>query len=97
MKKKISQLIAYVFAIFIIAFLILMFTAITKWCVKEVWGKEPIQTEDYVVCAGQTLWDIAEENKKDGQDIREYVYELRKLNGIDDCIIYPGQVIKIIK
>lgn len=97
MKNKISQIIAYILAIFIIAFIILMFTAITKWCVKTVWGKENIQTEEYVVCAGQTLWDIAEENKKLGTDTREYVYELRKLNGIDDCIIYPGQVIKIIK
>lgn len=57
---------------------------------------EDIQTEDYIVSSGETLWDIAEENKKEGTDTREYVYNLRKLNNID-CIIYEGQVIKIIK
>lgn len=60
-------------------------------------SKEPIITEDYVVTAGQTLWDIALENKKEGTDTREYVYQLRQLNNINDCIITPGQKIKIIK
>ena len=64
---------------------------------KTEFKSEDIQTEDYIVSSGETLWDIAKENKKEKQDIREYVYELRKLNNIDDCIIHEGQVIKIIK
>lgn len=60
-------------------------------------AKSEVITEDYTVCQGDTLWSIATENKKDGQDIREYIYELRKLNDLDDCLIYPNQVIKIIK
>ena len=60
-------------------------------------SKNEVNTEEYVVIEGQTLWDIATENKKDGQDIREYVYQLRELNNIDDCIIRPGQELKIIK
>lgn len=53
--------------------------------------------ENYNVCQGETLWSIASENKKDGQDVREYIYQLQKINSIKDCLIYPGQVIKIIK
>ncbi len=60
-------------------------------------AKSEVITEDYTVTQGDTLWSIACENKKAGQDIREYIYELRKLNDLDDCMIYPNQVIKIIK
>ena len=53
--------------------------------------------EDYTVVQGDTLWSIASENLKSGQDIREYIYELREINGMNDCLIYPNQTIKIIK
>lgn len=97
MKNKIVELIGYTLAFILIAIIALFFIAIAKWSVKTVFGAEEVVTEDYTVSAGETLWEIASENKKDGQDVREYIYELRKLNNIDDCIIYPGQVIKIIK
>jgi len=99
MKNKLNEflgkLLGYGIVLLVLAFIVLCFLAITKWCVKTVWGKESI-IEDYTVSAGQTLWDIALENKKEGTDTREYVYNLRKLNNID-CIIHEGQVIKIIK
>lgn len=53
--------------------------------------------EDYTVVQGDTLWSIASKNLKSGQDIREYIYELQEINNIENCMIYPGQVIKIIK
>ena len=55
------------------------------------------EIENITVSAGDTLWSISCEYKKDGQDVREYIYELRKLNNLTDCTIYPGQVLKIIK
>lgn len=58
-------------------------------------AKSEMITEDYVVSAGDTIWSIACENA-DG-DIRKYIYELREINNLNDCMIYPGQVIKIIK
>ncbi len=56
-----------------------------------------VETEEITVSAGDTLWSISCEYKKTGQDVRSYLYELRKLNELNDCIIYPGQVLKIIK
>ena len=73
----------------IIMFLVLIFS-FTR-------AKENVVYEDYTVTAGETLWSIASENKKDGQDVREYIYNLQKLNGLDDCMIYQNQTIKIIK
>ena len=60
-------------------------------------AKAKVETENITVSAGDTLWSIACEYKKSGQDIREYIHELRKINDLDDCIIYPGQVLKIMK
>lgn len=97
--KKLGELLGYVIVIWIIAIIILGFVAVTKICIKVVFGAtdtEVVHTEEYVVSDGDTLWTIASEYKKEGQDIREYVYQLRELNNID-CIIYPGQTIKIIK
>lgn len=69
--------------------------AVIKASVNALFAKQEIHTEEYVVSVDETLWDIACENT-DG-NVGEYVYNLRKLNNIDNCIIYPGQVIKIIK
>lgn len=102
MKNKISGLIGYIFALWIIVLIFLALIAGTKALVNMVFETKntstaTVETEDYIVSAGETLWSIACENKKEKQDVREYVYQLRQLNNIDDCIIVPGQTIKIIK
>ena len=73
----------------IIMFLVLIFSFTS--------AKENVVYEDYIVTSGETLWTIATENKKADEDIREYIYELQQINNIDDCMIYPNQIIKIIK
>lgn len=73
----------------IIMFLVLVFSFTN--------AKENVIYENYTITAGETLWSIACENKKAGQDVREYIYELQNLNDLDDCMIYPNQTIKIIK
>ena len=64
---------------------------------SNCYSAKKVETENYTVSAGDTLWSISCKYKKSGQDVREYVYELRELNNLDDCIIYLGQVIQIIK
>ncbi len=79
---------------FVISITILMALIITLF--NNCFAVKKVETEDYIVTNGDTLWSIATEYKHEKQDIREYVYQLRKLNNID-CIIYSGQEIKIIK
>lgn len=56
-----------------------------------------VNIEEHTVVCGETLWSIATEYKKDGQDVREYIYEVRKLNNLADCNLNVGQEILIIK
>lgn len=60
-------------------------------------ANKPTEYQDYTVVQGDTLWSIASKNLKSGQDIREYIYELREINNMNDCLIYPNQIIRIIK
>ena len=47
-------------------------------------------TDFIVVSQGDTLWGIAEQHCLQG-DIREYLSEVRALNGLADSTIYAGQ------
>ena len=43
---------------------------------------------------GDTLWDIA--SKHCGKmEIRQYIYQIKKVNNLDDAIIYVGQKINL--
>ena len=50
----------------------------------------------YTVSKGERLWDIAEQYKRPDQDIREYIYEIKKLNNMENSTIYEGQELTII-
>lgn len=55
---------------------------------------KPVNEEQvYIVKSGDTIWGIAKQNSNGG-DIREYVYQIQKLNNVDS-IIYPGQRLKL--
>lgn len=71
---------------------------ITFMCLNSIFDKEEYTAKEtqYVVTKGERLWDIAEQYKKPGQDIREYIYEIRKLNNMENSTIYEGQEITII-
>ncbi len=45
-----------------------------------------------MVKSGDTLWDIAEKYAVN-TDIRKYIYEIRKINGLDDYTIFPGNIL----
>ncbi len=74
-----------------VAISILLLISIFNLC----FAKSEVITEDYVVSKGESIWSIACENTS--RNVRKYIHELRKINDLDDCMIYPGQVIKIIK
>ncbi|MBR6350999.1 MAG: LysM peptidoglycan-binding domain-containing protein [Firmicutes bacterium] len=52
-------------------------------------------TASVTVSAGDTLWEIAGDYVRPGNDIRNIVHEICILNGIRAGEIYPGQVLMI--
>lgn len=50
---------------------------------------------DYIrVEKGDTLWSIALKNMGE-KDVRQAIYEISKLNNIQNSVIYPGDIIKL--
>ena len=47
------------------------------------------------VQSGDTLWNIARIYGSSNKDIRETVYEICQINGVEAGSIYPGQVLKV--
>ncbi len=86
---------------FIQALLIsILLILIISFCLFRVFGSNREEVEatqiKYTVCRGDTLWNIAQEYKQDNQDIRDYIYEVKKINNMTDSCLYEGQVINII-
>lgn len=52
-------------------------------------------TFDHVVAPGETVWEIASSNAEPGADVRRLVRDIARLNGLDDGVIHPGQVLQV--
>src|SRR6056297_1283625 len=58
-----------------------------------------LNKEDYnnyieiLVKDGDTIWNIAEKYNSDGNDLRQLVYDISKINDVEDSVIVPGQKI----
>ena len=50
---------------------------------------------EVTVQPGDTMWEIALEHKPEESDTREFMYEIAAMNGVKDCNIISGQVLKI--
>ena len=62
----------------------------------ELFAKHTIQEISCRVSAGDTLWTIAGQITQPGEDVRDKVIAIRKLNELSaNQTIQPGQVIKI--
>lgn len=63
-----------------------------------VMAEDQLTADEYIeikVEAGDTLWTIAKPYYDGKSDYREYLYNIRELNNLDQGVIYPGQTIKI--
>lgn len=47
--------------------------------------------ERHVVTAGETLWSIADSVTRPGQDVRDVVVQIEKLNGMSDSSLAAGE------
>jgi LysM repeat protein len=86
LKNK-SRFIVFI-SLLILLFCTILFTA-------NVYSAKEKSSKLVVVKQGDTLWDIANRNINEYQDIRQYIYEIKKLNRLDNCEIYPGNELKV--
>ena len=82
---------------FIRSVTIIVFLLITLFSTSIAKTNIKAETITYIVCKGDTLWTIAKDYKADDKDIRQYIYEIKKLNNMTNSNIYEGQTLKIIK
>lgn len=54
-----------------------------------------ISYQEIVVKKGDTIWNISIKYTPKYKDVRKTVYEIRKINNLNDCIIFPGQILKV--
>lgn len=48
-----------------------------------------------MISGGDTLWDIALRHKTQNEDIRKFIYKIKKLNNMQSSSIYEGDLLKI--
>lgn len=92
MKKKYRIKNKYRFSAFILTLLIIFATII----LIRVQGNDQKPSKEVRVRRGDTLWSIASDNYdyKD-QDIRQYIYELRKINNLESAELAINDKIKL--
>jgi LysM repeat protein len=47
--------------------------------------------KEVTVVTGDTLWGIAKVHAPKNQDIREYIYQIQKINGLKTSVLHNGQ------
>lgn len=82
---------------FIRSVTIIVFLLITLFSTSIAKTNIEAETISYIVCKGDTLWTIAKEYKADDKDIRQYIYEIKKINNMTNSNIYEGQILRIVK
>lgn len=55
--------------------------------------EEPTAWKEYIVCSGDTLFDISQSIASDDRDCKETEYFIKKKNNIENAMIFPGQTI----
>ncbi|CQR73619.1 LysM domain/BON superfamily protein [Sporomusa ovata DSM 2662] len=75
--------------------LVLVILAITPFAISRAFV-EPTTYETIYVKPGDTVWQIAAKYMTDKDDVREIVFEIRRINKLDnDAKVYPGQALKV--
>ncbi|MCX8130668.1 MAG: LysM peptidoglycan-binding domain-containing protein [Clostridia bacterium] len=74
--------------------MIMIITITTTFLATTVYGYKESSYKTIIVRQGDTLWDIANKNNKES-DIRKYIYEIKKVNNLNDGNIISGQELKI--
>jgi LysM repeat protein len=96
MKKKISdrrkrvtrnRTIATIFSLVILSLLIISTVTANGETKKEL--------KSITIRSGETLWSIASDYRKPGQDVRKLIEEIKKANNMNTSIIIAGETILV--
>lgn len=73
---------------------------VTFIATKSIYSYQNMELKTIYVEEGDTLWSIAKEEQNnnkyyEGKNIREVIYDIKKLNNMSDANILPGESIKI--
>lgn len=58
-------------------------------------GDQISDFEIITVQKGDSLWSIAQKYNHDQKDIRKLIFQIRRLNNLEQALIFEGQKIKI--
>ena len=62
---------------------------------NDIMTQPNIEIDKVIVQNGDTLWNLAKRYYGENTDLREVIYEIRKINNMNNSDIRPGQKIKI--
>lgn len=89
MKRKVTILSTWRFAVFLSMIFLMVLTAFFLFF-NHTDAKNPAQYETIRVSHGDTLWAIAGSRAPEGMDVREYICKIKNLNGMERSDIYAG-------
>jgi len=62
----------------------------------NIFAVKDLDTKEYVVMRGETLWSIAEDlYSEENSDIQKIIFDIKDVNNMNDSIVYEGQVINV--
>lgn len=79
---------------FITFLTIVILVAFTAAYATTAYGYKEPSYKLIEVRSGDTLWGIAKQFNKNS-DIREFIYEIKKINNLTSSDIYAGNIIKV--
>ncbi len=92
----ISQRSASARALVIISTIVVMLVLLLATAVHALGGGgSPVETIDYEVRSGDSLWSIADAVADEGEDLRGVVATIRHLNDLSTVVIRPGDVLEL--
>lgn len=71
--------------------LIILVFLIFMYALKPTTDLVEWRKETYIVKSGDSLWSISYNFCPDNVDRREWIAEVKQINGLEDSNIYPGQ------
>ena len=78
------------------AVLVLASVLILNWAFQSTLDRIEWKEVSHRVAPGENLWILASQYCPKRVDKREWIYEVRTLNGMQSSTVYPGQEIRIL-